>query len=143
MEGGWRSIPLACARFKRNESKVECNFCSLVKMKSPARTIAARAHCKVLAKLQNEFCKSSAKEREEKERGRVGREQIHIGNVINMDEMPEKSKRNETYQQNYARILELSAWAGRFRCSSSSRQRESLAAEKPRMIYSTYAEYTY
>lgn len=90
------------------------------------------------------FANSSAKEREEKERGRVGREQIHIGNVINMDEMPEKSKRNETYQQNYARILELSAWAGRFRCSSSSRrQRESLAAEKPRMIYSTYAKYTY
>jgi len=24
---------------------------------------------------------------------------VHIGNVINMDEMPEKSKRNETYQQ--------------------------------------------
>lgn len=32
------------------------------------------------------------------------REGIHIGNVINMDEMPEKSKRNETYQQNYARM---------------------------------------
>lgn len=74
---------------------------------------------------------------------RVGRGQIHIGNVINMDEMPEKSKRNETYQQNYARILELTAWAGRFRCSSSSRHSESLAAEKPRMIYSTYAKYTY
>jgi len=26
-----------CARFKQNESKVECNFCSLVKMKSTAK----------------------------------------------------------------------------------------------------------
>lgn len=65
--GGWRRIPLACARFKRNESKVECNFCSLVKMKSPARTTAARAHCKVPAKLQNEFCQKQC-EREGRER---------------------------------------------------------------------------
>lgn len=79
-----------------SQSQVECNFCSLVRMESEAHppetqkqmTAAVAGLSGRLAKLRNEFCFVMA-------RGARARARVWsrgIGNVISMDEMPEKSK---------------------------------------------------